>query len=124
LATSAAQSVALIGMPEARIALSEITIYMCLAPKSNSAYLAINQAIRDVKDGKSGEVPTNLRNTYPAQLESENYAYAHDENHAVAKQDYLPDTLRDASYYAPKEFGLEEILGKRWSLLKKIIRGH
>jgi putative ATPase len=124
LATSAAQSVALIGMPEARIALSEITIYMCLAPKSNSAYLAINRAIRDVKDGKSGEVPKNLRNTYPAQLEAGSYAYAHDENHSVAKQDYLPDTLRDASYYAPKEFGLEEMLSKRWALLKKIIRGH
>ncbi len=124
IATSAAQSVSLIGMPEGRIALAEATIYLALAPKSNSAYLAINAAIQDVRDGKSGQVPNHLRSSHPAQLTKLKYRYPHDDVNGVVAQTYMPESLVGSSYYEPKLFGLEEVLAKRWKMLIKLIRGH
>ena len=66
VATAAAQSVALVGMPEARIILSQAVIYCALAPKSNAAYVAINKAIADVRSGLSGQVPAHLRDAHYA----------------------------------------------------------
>jgi putative ATPase len=124
LATAAAQSVALIGMPEARIALGEITIYLALAPKSNSAYLAINQAIADVRDGISEAVPTPLRNQQPSSLKTKPYVYPHDAANAIVAQDYVGPKVQKKSYYQGKKLGFEEQLATRWLALKKIIRGH
>jgi putative ATPase len=124
LATAAAQSVALIGMPEARIALGEVTIYLALAPKSNSAYLAINQAIADVRDGISEAVPIPLRNQQPSGLKTTPYLYPHDAANAIVQQDYVGTKVQKKSYYQGKKLGFEEQLATRWSALKKIIRGH
>lgn len=121
IATSAAQSVALIGMPEARIILGEATAYLALAPKSNAAYLAINKAIEDVKKGKSGEVPIHLRNTHPVSSKEDFYKYPHDDSQGVSQQQYLPSSLKGARYFLPKSFGFEEALVKRWSAIRKLL---
>ena len=98
VATAAAQSVALVGMPEARIILSQAVIYCALAPKSNAAYNAINRAIADVRAGAAGQVPVHLRDGHYAGAKQfghgEGYIYAHDAPGHVAAQQYLPDTLR------------------------------
>ena len=127
LATAAAQSVALIGMPEGRIALAEATIYLALAPKSNSAYNAINQALADVRAGLLGPVPDVLRSSNYAGAENYGngvgYIYPHDDAAAVVKQDYLDPKLATKRYYKPKRFGAEAELVSLWERLRKIIRG-
>lgn len=127
LATSAAQSVALIGMPEGRIALSEATIYLALAPKSNAAYLAINEAIADVRAGMVVPVPKALRSSNYAGSESygngNGYKYPHDENSAIVKQTYLDGKPSTRQYYRPKRFGNETELANLWERIRKIVRG-
>ena len=127
LATAVAQSVALIGMPEGRIALSEATIYLALAPKSNSAYNAINQALADVRAGLIGPVPEALRSSNYAGAENYGngvgYIYPHDDSAAVVKQDYLDSQLRSKRYYIPKRFGVESESVSLWDRLRQIIRG-
>lgn len=125
VATAAAQSVALVGMPEARIILSQAVIYCALAPKSNAAYTAINQAIADVRAGKSGQVPTHLRDSHYAGAQQlghgQGYIYAHDEPGHVAAQQYLPDTLAQASYYRATAHGFERTLTERWEKIRRIL---
>ena len=86
-----------LGFPEARIPLAEIVIEMCLSPKSNSALLALDEAINDVKTIDTGKVPAHLRTT------SKDYKYPHDYKNAFVKQQYLPDKLLGKKYYIPKE---------------------
>ncbi len=97
---AAAQAVAMIGMPEARIILAEATIAVATAPKSNASYNAINQALADVDAGLIGQVPLYLRNAPTALMKSwgnhDGYRYAHDWPGAVAPQEYLPEELRRA----------------------------
>jgi putative ATPase len=127
LAVSASQAIALIGMPEGRIPLSEVTIYLALAPKSNSAYQAINEALQVVRDNGAASVPMHLRGTgyagAAAQGHGVGYKYSHDSPSAVAQQQYLPDELRDAVFYHPKEMGREIELASLWARLRRIIRG-
>lgn len=127
LATAAAQSVALIGMPEGRIALAEVTIYLSLAPKSNSAYIAINSAIDDVRKGLVVEVPKPLRSSNYAGAQSFGngigYLYPHDEAAAVLRQDYVAGDAAGKTYYLPKEIGQEAGNVSLWQRLRKIIRG-
>ena len=127
LATAAAQSVALIGMPEGRIALSEVAIYLSLAPKSNTAYNAINSALADVRSGVLVEVPSHLRSSNYAGAESygngSGYVYPHDFTPPVVKQEYLGGKLTTKNYYQPKSAGAEEPKIKLWASLRKIIRG-
>lgn len=126
LAVSVAETVAKIGMPEGRIPLAEATIYLALAPKSNSAYLAINQALEDVRNGMSGEVPPALRssnNVGAAKLgNGKGYQYPHDDPRAVLAQKYLSEELLGAEYYRPKDIGAERELFQRWAKLRAIIR--
>lgn len=126
LAVSVAETVAKIGMPEGRIPLAEATIYLALAPKSNSAYLAINQALEDVRNGMSGEVPPALRssnNVGAAKLgNGKGYQYPHDDPRAVLAQKYLSEELLGAEYYRPKDIGAERELFQRWAKLRSIIR--
>lgn len=101
-ATEAAEK---IGFPEARIPLSNAVIEMCLSPKSNSAISAIDKALQDVRNGFSGSVPDHLKDAHykgAEQLGSGvNYRYPHNhENHWV-KQQYLPDNLKNKTYYEP-----------------------
>ena len=128
VATSVAQSVAMIGMPEGRIALAEATIYLALAPKSNSAYNAINQALADVRSGLLGPVPEPLRSSNYAGAENYGngvgYVYPHDDPAAVVKQDYLDKKVTSKRYYVPKRFGAESETVSLWDRLRKIIRGN
>lgn len=125
VATAAAQSVALVGMPEARIILSQAVIYCALAPKSNAAYNAINRAIVDVRAGASGQVPVHLRDGHYAGAKQfghgVGYVYAHDEPGHVAAQQYLPDTLRGTVYYEPTQHGFERTLTERRERIRRIL---
>lgn len=125
VATAAAQSVALVGMPEARIILSQAVIYCALAPKSNAAYNAINRAIADVRSGASGQVPVHLRDGHYAGAKQfghgVGYVYAHDEPGHVAAQQYLPDTLRGTVYYEPTQHGFERTLTERRERIRRIL---
>jgi replication-associated recombination protein RarA len=102
LAVAAFDTVAAIGMPEARIALSQVSIYLALAPKSNSAYLAINSALEDVRAGFTPAIPMYLRSSYSARAGSDrSYAYPHDEANAVVRA-AVP--RRDSGLLRPKAF--------------------
>ena len=104
-----------IGLPEARIPLAKTVIEMALSPKSNSAYLALNEAINDVNKGNTGNVPNHIKTN------SKDYKYAHDYPNHVVKQQYLPDNLKGKRYYKPQnnknELTLKEINDK----IKEII---
>ena len=110
-AVAAAQAVALIGMPEARIILAQAVVHLATAPKSNASYLAIDAAIADVRAGKIGAVPAHLRDAHYGGAErlghGQGYRYAHDEPHGVARQQYAPDEVADTQYYRPSDRGHE-----------------
>ena len=126
LATAAAEAVALVGMPEGRIPLAEATIYLALAPKSNSAYNAINAAIADVQAGLSGPIPKALRSSNFAGAKQQGagvgYEYPHDDPRAVLTQSYLSGKISNRKYYLPKEVGAERTFAERWQKLRQIIR--
>ena len=86
-----------VGMPEARIPLSEIVIEMSLSPKSNSAIVAIDKVLSDLETGKCGNIPEHIRIT------ANGYKYPHDFPNSWVKQQYLPDNLKNKKYYIPKE---------------------
>lgn len=127
VAVAAAQSVALIGMPEGRIPLAEVTIYLCMAPKSNTAYNAINSAIDDVRAGRFGGVPAPLKSSNYARAASTTgagvgYLYPHDDPISVVAQRYAHDKTLAQSYYHPKDIGAEREYVDRWAKLRAIIR--
>jgi putative ATPase len=125
IAQAAADAVSFIGMPEGRIVLGEATAYLAMAPKSNRSYLAIDKAIADVRAGRAGTVPTHLRDAhYPGAKDlghGKGYAYAHDAEHAVANQQYLPDTVADATYYEPSDRGFEKSLSERRDIIRRLL---
>lgn len=125
-AVSAAQAVAMVGMPEARIILSEAVIAVAASPKSNRAYLAIDEALRDIRHGKGGPVPTHLRDAHYSGAQAlghgVDYIYAHDAPHHVAAQHYLPEDLRGTSYYRPTTNGNEAMLTKRLAALRELLK--
>ena len=86
-----------LGLPEARIPLGEIVVEMALSPKSNSTYIAINEAINDINKGNTGKVPNHLKTN------SKDYKYPHNFKGSFVKQQYLPDELVNRKYYIPKE---------------------
>lgn len=103
VATSAMQAVNMIGMPEARIILSEAAIYVAKSKKSNSSYVAINKALEDVKNKDTGEVPMHIRNAPVEEMKklgyNEGYLYPHDFLGNYVKQQYLPDKMLGTKYY-------------------------
>ncbi|EFR42820.1 replication-associated recombination protein A [Dialister micraerophilus] len=117
LATSAAEAADRVGFPEARIILSEAVIYICLSPKSNSAYKAINIAQKREKETKIREVPIHLRDSHYSGAEKmgygKEYKYPHDFGGWV-NQLYLPETLKQDIYYKPILKGEEKKLYKEW----------
>ena len=124
---AAAQAVALVGMPEARIILAEAALAVATAPKSNAGYNAINQALADVDAGRIGAVPLYLRNA-PTKLmkewgNHEGYKYAHDWPGAVAPQEYLPEELRGTEYYYPNDRGYEHEVSQRLARIRPILHG-
>ena len=127
LAVAAFDTVQQIGMPEGRIPLAEVTIYLALAPKSNAAYNAINAALEDVRAGVQPSVPKPLRSSNysgaKARGNGVGYVYPHDDTRAVSEQVYVTGKAAKRSYYQPKEIGFERELGERWAKLRAIIRG-
>ncbi|MEI6645132.1 MAG: replication-associated recombination protein A [bacterium] len=120
VAVAAMQAVEFIGMPEGRLTLAQATTYLATAPKSNASYLAMDEALADVRSGRLLAVPEHLKNSHVKAEGKENldvaYKYPHDfENHAV-QQDYLPV---DKTYYRPTDQGYEETIAKRMALMKK-----
>ena len=123
LANAAAQAAHMVGFPEARIILSEAACYVALAPKSNSAYLAIDAAIADVRHKDCGQVPDHLKDSHysgASKLGHGNtYKYAHNYPNGYVKQQYLPTPLMDASYYNGITRGKEEQLLCDWEKRRK-----
>ncbi|MBV6726840.1 replication-associated recombination protein A [Nocardioides daeguensis] len=126
-AVAAAQTVQLIGMPEAQLTLAHATIALAVAPKSNAVTTAIFEAIGDVRAGKIGQVPPHLRDAHYAGAKTlghgQGYVYSHDAPFGVAEQQYAPDVVLDAAYYRPTELGAEAAVKQRWERVRRIIRG-
>ena len=123
VANAAAQAAHMVGLPEARIILSEAALYVALAPKSNSAYLGIDAAIHAVRHKEQGEVPKHLRDAHyggAKQLgHGVGYRYAQDYPNGYVVQQYLPDALVDEQFYNPLERGRERELVKDWEDRKR-----
>lgn len=127
LATSCFTAVDYVGMPEARIILAQVATYLASCPKSNSAYIAIEEAIEDAQKYPELPVPLHLRNA-PTKLLKElgygrDYKYSHDFPEHFVEQQFLPDELKNKIYYRPTELGREKILKERlenlWSKRKQ-----
>ena len=107
LANSAMQAVHMVGMPEARIILSEAALYVALSKKSNASYMAINNALDDVKNKETGEVPMHIRNAPIEDMKKlgyhEGYLYPHDFPGHYVEQQYLPDKMIGTKYYVKDE---------------------
>ncbi|MBE6168417.1 MAG: replication-associated recombination protein A [Enterococcus casseliflavus] len=113
-----------LGLPEARIPLADTVVDLCLSPKSNSAYMALDAAIADIRSGKAGDVPDHLRDSHYKGAESLNrgvgYQYPHNFDDAWVDQQYLPDKLKNTHYYQPKATGkYEQALGQRYQQLQQ-----
>ena len=111
-----------VGLPEARIPLADAVVMVCNAPKSNSAYMGINLAMQDVKNGRTGPVPRQLQNMHYDGEDNQNkgqfYLYPHDyENHYV-KQQYLPDEIRNRVYYRYGDNKNEQAFKAYWDKIK------
>ncbi|MGB1449374.1 MAG: replication-associated recombination protein A [Flavobacteriaceae bacterium] len=122
LANTTFQSVQVIGLPEARIILSQCATYLACSPKSNKAYLAINKSLQAVKETGNLPVPLHLRNA-PTQLMKDldygkGYQYAHDFSNNFVPQNYLPEKLEGTTFYQPggnpKEEQFKRFLEERW----------
>ena len=111
---SAIASAERLGFPEARIPLAEIVIELALSPKSNSAEVAIDRAIDDIHSKNIGNVPNHIKTN------SKDYLYPHNYKNDYVKQQYLPNEIKDANYYIPKENRNEQILKTIMEKLKNI----
>lgn len=117
LATTTFQACHFVGMPEARIILSQCATYLASQPKSNASYIAIEKAIDDVRNLPDYPVPLHLRNA-PTRLMKElgygeNYKYAHNYDEHFIQENYLPDELKGKQYYFPTDSGQEKTLKDR-----------
>ena len=112
-----------LGMPEARLPLANATILIATAPKSNSAYLAVDTAMMDIDQGKGATVPRNLQNTHfdgkDAKIKGQHYLYPHDFDNHYVEQQYLPDDLKKRKYYVPQENKNEQTFKEYWDKIKK-----
>jgi putative ATPase len=125
-AVAAAQTVALIGMPEAQLTLAHATVHLATAPKSNAVTTALGAAISDIKGGKAGLVPSHLRDGHysgaAALGNAQGYAYPHDDPDGVVPQQYPPNELVGVDYYRPTGHGTEREIASRLGRLRAIIR--
>jgi putative ATPase len=127
IAVAAAQTVALIGMPEAQLTLAHATVHLATAPKSNAVTTALGAAMDDIKAGKAGLVPPHLRDGHYAGAAALGHAlayqYAHEHPGGVAAQQYPPNELVGVDYYRPTNRGAERGMGERLEKLRALIRG-
>jgi putative ATPase len=126
IAVAAAQTVALIGMPEAQLTLAHAVVHLATAPKSNAVTLALSAAVGDIRVGKAGLVPTHLRDGHysgAARLgNAQGYRYPHDDPDGVVAQQYPPDEVAGTDYYRPTTHGAEREIAGRLEKLRAIIR--
>ncbi len=102
----------LVGLPEARIPLGTIVTEMALSPKSNSAHLALDEALNDIRKGSTGSVPDHIKTN------SQTYLYPHNYKNSYVKQEYLPVNLKGKKYYHPKQNKYEDSLNKIWKEMR------
>ena len=118
VANAAAQAAERVGMPEAKIILSQAAVYLATAPKRNSAYMGIARAYEMVEKTGNLPPPKHLRDAHYAGAEvlghGIGYLYPHDFPHHWVEQQYLPDDIKDARFYEPSNEGFEEKLMERW----------
>ena len=118
VATGAAHAVEFVGLPEARINLAHAVTYLALAPKSNSAYMAIGKASEAVRDVALGQIPKHLRDASYRGAQSlghgVGYEYPHDSTAGWVDQQYLPDELAGSRFYEPRPHGAERGIVERW----------
>jgi len=111
-----------IGLPEAQIPLAHATLLLATAPKSNSAVVAISSAMADIQAGHIGDIPDSLRDSHysgAAKLgHGKGYLYSHDYPNHYVKQQFLPDRLRDATYYRFGDNKTEQAARRYWELVK------
>ncbi len=124
IATAAQQATHLIGFPEGYYPLAEATVYLALAPKSDSLKRGLGELQRDLDTTRADPVPLHLRNAPTPLMKSlgygKDYKYAHDfEGHVVPDETYLPETLKDRRYYVPTELGAEVDLKRRLDALRR-----
>lgn len=123
IASSLINIIEFIGMPEGRIPLAEVTIYLSLCPKSNSAYKAIDSAIRDIRNGELYSIPNYLKDNNSASFDKkseEEYKYPHDFPYHIVKQNYLEKGIKK-NYYNPVDIGEERELKKVYEWIMKHI---
>ena len=112
-----------LGMPEARLPLADAVILLATAPKSNSAYLAVDAAAADIRAGLSGDFPRALQNVHfdgdDVKVKGQHYLYPHDYPNHWVRQQYLPDTLKDRVYYQYGENKAEQSAKAYWEKIKK-----
>jgi putative ATPase len=113
-----------LGFPEARIPLANAVVELCLSPKSNTAYKALDKALADIRKGIVGDVPKHLKDAhYQGATElgrGITYQYPHDYEHGWVKQQYLPNALKNKRYYEPKQTGkFEQALTDIYEKLQK-----
>jgi putative ATPase len=125
-AVAAAQTVQLIGMPEAQLTLAHATVHLATAPKSNAVTTALGAAMSDIREGKAGLVPAHLRDGHysgAAKLgHAIGYKYSHDHPDGVVPQQYPPNELVGVDYYQPTNHGAEREITSRLEKLRAIIR--
>ena len=123
VAVAAAQAVERLGMPEARIVLAQAVTYMASAPKSNSAFNAIDKAMRVVQETKTPPVPVHLQDAHYKSAgklgHGKGYKYAHDYKNHYVKQQYLPDGLTGEVFYEPSENGYEQQIRAYYKKIKE-----
>jgi putative ATPase len=126
-AVAAAQVVQLVGLPECRLALAQVTVHLATAPKSNAVIVAIDEAMAQVRGGAVGSVPAHLRDGHYAGAQklgnAVGYRYPHDAEGAVVGQQYPPDGLVGRDYYRPTAHGAERVLAERVPKLRRVVRG-
>ncbi|GAA0483192.1 replication-associated recombination protein A [Salinibacillus aidingensis] len=106
-ALAAVQAAERLGFPEARIPLAVSVVELCLSPKSNSAYKALDEALQDIRNGKSGDIPKHLKDAHYSGAKSlgrgVEYKYPHNYEQGWVAQQYLPDSIKNREYYQPKK---------------------
>ncbi|TDT61998.1 replication-associated recombination protein A [Fonticella tunisiensis] len=122
VAVSAAHAVDFIGMPEARIILSQAAIYVACAAKSNASYMAIDRAIEEVRRGEDSGVPYHLRDSHYQGAQKLGrgigYKYPHDYEGGYIEQQYLPDSIKKKRFYIPSGYGYEARIKERLNKLR------
>lgn len=112
-----------LGLPEARIPLAEAAVLLATAPKSNSAYMAMDSALADIRNGDAATIPRNLQNKHfdgdDAQVKGQNYLYPHDYPDHWVEQQYLPDNLVGRKYYEYGDNKTEQTAKAYWDKIKK-----